>query len=76
VIGANTNGCVGYTDVQNFPDGSSLAVTTHVNLGPVTDTVLNGVGVAPDAPVARTADDIANARDPQLDAAIAHLSGH
>ena len=74
VIGANTNGCVGYTDVQYFGDGSSLAVTTHVNLGPVTDRVLAGVGVAPDLAVARTADDIANARDPQLDAAIAHLS--
>jgi carboxyl-terminal processing protease len=74
VIGANTNGCVGYTDVQYFGDGSSLAVTTHVNLGPVTDRVLAGVGVAPDLAVARTADDIANARDPQLDAAVAHLS--
>jgi carboxyl-terminal processing protease len=74
VIGANTNGCVGYTDVQVFGDGSSLAVTTHVNLGPVSGTVLNGVGVAPDEFVARTQDDIANARDPQLDAAIAHLS--
>jgi carboxyl-terminal processing protease len=74
VIGANTNGCVGYTDVRYFGDGSSLAVTTHVNLGPVTDRVLAGVGVAPDLAVARTADDIANARDPQLDAAIAHLS--
>jgi carboxyl-terminal processing protease len=74
VIGANTNGCVGYTDVQDFGDGSSLAVTTHVNIGPVSGTVLNGVGVAPDEAVARTSDDIANARDPQLDAAVAYLS--
>jgi carboxyl-terminal processing protease len=74
VIGANTNGCVGYTDVQYFGDGSSLAVTTHVNLGPVSDVVLNGVGVTPDQFVARTQDDIANARDPQLDAAVAYLS--
>jgi carboxyl-terminal processing protease len=74
VIGGNTNGCVGYTDVQDFGDGSSLAVTTHVNIGPVSGTVLNGVGVAPDEVVARTSDDIANARDPQLDAAVAYLS--
>jgi carboxyl-terminal processing protease len=74
VIGSNTNGCVGYTDVQDFGDGTSLAVTTHVNLGPVSGTVLNGVGVAPDLAVARTSDDIANARDPQLDAAVARLS--
>lgn len=74
VIGTTTNGCVGYTDVQDMGDGSSLAVTTHVNLGPVSNTVLNGVGVAPDQFVSRTQDDIANARDPQLDAAVARLS--
>ncbi|MEX2225832.1 MAG: S41 family peptidase [Dehalococcoidia bacterium] len=74
VIGASTNGCVGYTNVQFFGDGSSLAVTTHVNLGPVSDTVLNGAGVVPDEVVARTQDDIANARDPQLDAAVAYLA--
>jgi carboxyl-terminal processing protease len=74
VIGANTNGCVGYTDIRDLGDGSSLAVTTHVNLGPVSGINLNGIGVAPDLAVARTADDIANARDPQLDAAVAHLS--
>jgi len=73
VIGANTNGCVGYTDIQPLGDGSSLAVTTNTHLGPVTNNKLNGVGVAPDEPVARTQNDIANARDPQLDAAIAHL---
>lgn len=73
VVGANTNGCVGYTDVQELGDGSSLAVTSHVNLGPVSGTVLAGIGVAPDETVARTAEDIAAIRDPQLDAAIAHL---
>jgi len=73
-IGTTSNGCVGYTDVQDFGDGSSMAVTTHVNLGPVSGTVLNGVGVVPDLAVARTENDIANARDPQLDAAVAHLS--
>jgi C-terminal processing protease CtpA/Prc len=50
-----------------------MAVTTHVNLGPVTGNQLNGIGVAPDLAVARTSDDIASGRDPQLDAAIAHL---
>jgi carboxyl-terminal processing protease len=74
LIGATTNGCAGYTDIRDLGDGSSLAVTTHVNLGPVTGAQLNGVGVVPDLTVARTADDIANARDPQLDAAVAHLS--
>ena len=74
VIGANSNGCVGYTDIEPLGDGSSLAVTTHVHLGPVTSKKLNGIGVAPDEPVARTQADIAEARDPQLDAALAHLA--
>ena len=74
VIGAATNGCVGFTDVAPLGDGSSLAVTTHVNLGPVSGRALNGAGVVPDQAVARTQDDIANGRDPQLDAAVALLS--
>jgi carboxyl-terminal processing protease len=75
LIGATTNGCVGYTDIRELGDGSSLAVTTHVNISPVSGEVLNGVGVEPDMFVARTEDDIANGRDPQLDAAVAHLEG-
>ena len=74
LIGANTNGCVGFTDVAELGDGSSMAVTTAVNIGPISGKALNGVGVAPDEMVARTQEDIANGRDPQLDAAIAHLS--
>ena len=72
VVGAKTNGCVGFTDIEPLGDGSSLAVTTHVNLGPVTKAPLNGIGVIPDKPVARTATDISNGVDPQLDAAIRH----
>ncbi len=75
VVGGTTNGCVGFTDIAALGDGSSVAVTTHVNLGPVSNEPLNGVGVAPDEPVARTQADIANGVDPQLDAAIAHLEG-
>jgi len=75
VVGATTNGCVGYTDVSPLGDGSSLAVTTNVNQGPVTGKPLNGVGVVPDEAVARTQTDIAAGRDPQLDAAVAYLKG-
>jgi carboxyl-terminal processing protease len=74
LVGATTNGCVGFTDVSPLGDGSSLAVTTNVDLGPVSGDELNGVGVAPNEAVARTQDDISNARDPQLDAAVAHLT--
>jgi carboxyl-terminal processing protease len=69
-VGTTTNGCVGYTDVQPLGDGSSLAVTTHVHLGPVTNRELNGAGVLPDVPVTRSEADIAALRDPQLNAAV------
>jgi carboxyl-terminal processing protease len=72
-VGTNTNGCVGYTDVRDLGDGSSLAVTTHVHLGPVSNSELNGVGVQPDLIIPRSENDIANARDPQLDAAVGLL---
>lgn len=75
VVGEKSNGCVGFTDISPLGDGSSIAVTTHVNLGPVTNKVLNGVGVIPDELVARTQADIASGLDPQLDAAVAHLRG-
>jgi carboxyl-terminal processing protease len=75
VIGATTNGCVGYTDVGPLGDGSSLAVTTNVNQGPVSGKPLNGVGVVPDRAVGRTQSDIAAGRDPQLDAAETYLKG-
>lgn len=74
VIGATTNGCAGFTDIQPLGDGSSLAVTTGETDMPRTGKPLHGVGVVPDEAVARTETDIANGRDPQLDAAIAHLS--
>ena len=72
-VGAKTNGCVGYTDVRELGDGSSLAVTTHVHLGPVTNRELNGAGVQPDLVIGRSEYDIANLLDPQLDAAVARL---
>lgn len=74
LVGAPTNGCAGYTDIQPFGDGSSMAVTTHVNLGPVSNTPLSGTGLSPDVWVDRSQDDISNGRDPQLEAAIGYLA--
>ena len=59
--------------MREFGDGSSMAVTTHVHLGPISGDPLNGVGVTPNQYVDRSQADIAAARDPQLDAAIAWL---
>lgn len=74
VVGQTTNGCVGFTDIEPLGDGSSLAVTTAVNLGPLSEKPLNGVGVIPDVPVDRTQADISAGLDPQLDAAVATLA--
>lgn len=75
VVGEKSNGCVGFTDITPLGDGSSVAVTTDVNIGPVTGVELAGRGVVPDEAVPRTQSDISNARDPQLDAAVAHFGG-
>jgi carboxyl-terminal processing protease len=74
ILGAQTNGCAGYTVVHPLGDGSSLAVTTHENLGPLTDRPLEGAGVLPDVAVARTPADIEAGLDPQLDAAIGFIN--
>lgn len=74
MVGETTNGCAGFTDIQPLGDGSSLAVTTNVNVMPISGKPLHGVGVVPDEAVTRTLTDIAAGRDPQLDAAVAHLS--
>ncbi len=73
IVGAKTYGCIGETYVDGIGDGSGLAVTRALVLGPVTGAELNGIGVTPDEVVPRTVDDIVAGRDPQLDAAIAHL---
>jgi carboxyl-terminal processing protease len=75
ILGAQTNGCAGYTVVHPLGDGSSLAVTTHENLGPLTDRPLEGVGVLPNVAVPRTPADIEAGLDPQLDAAIGFING-
>lgn len=75
LVGMKTYGCIGGTFVDDIGDGSGLAVTFETMLGPVTGAGLNGIGISPDETVVRTADDIIAGRDPQLDAAVADLSG-
>ena len=74
LVGTNTAGCIGRTFISNIGDGSGLAVTRDLMLGPVTSADLNGLGVTPDEIVERTVDDIVAGRDPQLEAAISHLT--
>lgn len=72
LIGEPTFGCAGFTVETPLGDGSTLAVTSGVNVGPVTGQSLEG-GVQPDEYIARTFDDLAGGRDPQLDRAVAYL---
>ncbi|HXF51130.1 MAG TPA: S41 family peptidase [Dehalococcoidia bacterium] len=72
LIGEPTFGCAGFTVETPLGDGTTLAVTSGVIVGPVSGNSLAG-GVRPDEYVARTFDDLAAGRDPQLDRAIAYL---
>lgn len=72
LIGEPTFGCAGFTVETPLGDGTTLAVTSGVNVGPVSGASLEG-GVQPDEYVARTFDDLAAGRDPQLDRAVAYL---
>lgn len=73
VIGTKTAGAVGSTARFELGDGSLLSITVAVYTS-ANGASLNGIGVSPDIAVARTDDDIAAARDPQLDAAIANAN--
>ncbi|MCA1725253.1 MAG: PDZ domain-containing protein [Thermomicrobia bacterium] len=70
VIGTKTAGAIGGTARYELGDGSLLSITVAVYVS-ASGAALNGIGVSPDITVARTNDDIAAGRDPQLDAAIA-----
>jgi carboxyl-terminal processing protease len=72
LIGEPTFGCAGFTVETPLGDGTTLAVTSGVNVGPLSGKSLEG-GVQPEEHVARTFDDLAAGRDPQLDRALAYL---
>lgn len=52
VFGTKSYGCLGSIAPVNLPDGSFVAITESVSIGPVSDTPINGVGIVPDFPVA------------------------
>lgn len=51
VFGTRSAGCLGGTLRINLPDGSRLAITESVSVGPTSDTPVNGVGIVPDVTV-------------------------
>jgi carboxyl-terminal processing protease len=71
VVGSPTPGCLLGSNFRNLADGSSMQVTSiDVRVGP-RQTVVNNIGVLPDAVVPLTAADLAAGKDPQLDRALA-----
>ena len=58
IAGQKSAGCIGETRVTGLGDGSGLAVSFGVMLGPVTGAELNGAGIAPDDASVRTVDDV------------------
>lgn len=65
LVGEATFGKGSVQNVYELQDGGSLRVTTAHWLTPDRRDI-NGVGLTPDRPIQRTADDVAADRDPQL----------
>ncbi len=74
LIGEKTYGKGSVQEVHEFPDGSSLHVTVARWLTPQRNQI-DKVGLEPDIPVALTAEDRDQGRDPQLARAQAWLLG-
>jgi carboxyl-terminal processing protease len=74
IVGTPTPGCLLGSTFRNMADGSSMQVTSvDVRVGP-RQTVVNNIGVLPDAIVQISAEDLSAGRDPQLDRAVADVS--
>jgi len=70
IVGVKTAGGLGTAITERLSDGSGLTITIS-EYTTAKGAKLNGIGVSPDVEVADTTnDDIANGRDPQLEAAI------
>jgi carboxyl-terminal processing protease len=75
LIGEKTYGKGSVQHIYDLKDGSSLHVTAAEWFTPSRHQ-LTGNGLVPDVTVARSNDDIAAGRDPQLDQAVAYLKSH
>ena len=73
LIGENTFGKGTVQTLETLPDGSSVKYTVAEWLTPLGNSI-EGTGIAPDIMVERTAEDYQADNDPQLDAAIAHIT--
>jgi carboxyl-terminal processing protease len=51
VFGQRSAGCLGSFQAVTLPDGASVAITSSVSIGPISDARINGVGITPDVEV-------------------------
>jgi carboxyl-terminal processing protease len=77
LVGQKTAGAVASSELLPLPGGAGLQVAVAAATAPGSNASLDGVGITPDVATSqsRTLDDYRRGRDPQLDAAVAALSG-
>ncbi|WP_165975340.1 S41 family peptidase [Actinomadura rubrisoli] len=75
LIGARTAGMVsGPARAYQLDDGSHLLLPARYSLGPNRE-IINGIGIAPDHHIPRTAEDLSAGRDPAMAKALSILRG-
>jgi C-terminal peptidase prc len=76
LVGQKTAGAVASSELLPLPGGAGLQVAVATAIAPESNSLLDGVGVAPDVTTtaARTLSDYRTGHDPQLEAAIAALA--
>ena len=73
VFGETTAGCFGNSQLFRLPDGSAMWITVRSLQSGLERRDVHKLGVTPDEVVRRTREDLAQGRDPQLEAALAWL---
>ena len=76
VFGETTAGCFGNSQLFRLPDGSAMWITVRSLQSGLARRDVHKQGVTPDEVVARSREDLAQGRDPQLEAALAWLGNH
>ena len=69
LVGVKSSGCVSTGQLFPLPDGSALEIATNRVISGIRGDELNRVGVTPDETIQIVPEDLANARDRQLDRA-------
>jgi carboxyl-terminal processing protease len=76
VFGETTAGCFGNSQLFRLPDGSAMWITVRSLQSGLERRDVHKQGVTPDEVVTRSREDLAQGRDPQLEAALAWLGNN